>query len=183
MGTLSEFIVYFMPYNLTMAAIAIDSIQCYHRKPEFTQQLLTGLPHHTLPLIATLEPETLPICLPGLIHRMNGLCVLQLCIAIAATLADTLQALTTAPTYTLRTLNVAGSKISPPAMQGLCTLLHHSKSVTGMWLSQCGFTDELVCFLLTALNEVHELGFMSLKYNAITSRGHAALDEYKKQNK
>ena len=128
----------------------IESIKCYYKDPEVAQRLLAGLPHHILSLIERLvlgipfshrsllsRPHLpLPQCLPELVHKMDRLCVLELWCATAATLADTLQTLATAPTCTLETLDLWSSQFSPPAMQALhCALLRNSKSMTELMLS------------------------------------------------
>ena len=141
----------------------IESIKCWYKDPEVAQRLLAGLPHHTLPLIERLvlsgrltaiphiRRRPLPQCLPELVHKMNRLCVLRLRWATAVTLADTLQALATAPTCTLKTLDLLGSQFSPPAMQALhCALLRHSKSMTKLVLSFCYIIAEQVCPLVTS---------------------------------
>ena len=170
----------------------IESIQCYYKDPEVAQRLLAGLPHHTLPLIETLvlgrlitglvsHPLTplrlpLPQCLPELVHKMDRLCVLGLWWATAATLLDTLQALATAPTCTLETLDLWGSQFSPPAMQALrCALLRHSKSMTKLVLFACDITDEQACLLATALNGLIQLREMDLHYNAFGDEGAVAI--------
>ena len=158
----------------------IENIQCRYEDAEVAQRLLVGLPHHTLPLIGTLVlghsciltrdiPRLMPLpqCLPELVHKMDRLCVLGLRHATAATLADTLQALATAPTCTLETLNLWGIPFSPPAMQALhCTLLRHSKSMTELVLQSCAITGEEVCLLATALNGLPELKKVNLSSNA-----------------
>ena len=167
----------------------IQSIQCYYYDPEVAQRLLVGLPHDTLPLIEILElgrlrtalgrllrHQPLPQCLPELVHKMDRLCVLGLRWATAATLADTLQALATAPTCTLETLNLWGSQFSPPAMQALhCTLLRHSKSMTELVLPTCDITDEQACLLATVLNGLIKLREMELHYNAFGDEGAVAI--------
>ena len=170
----------------------IESIACYYEDPEVAQRLLVGLPHHTLPLIETLVLDRLsttlltgplstlhlplPQCLPELVHKMDRLCVLALRWATAATLADTLQALATAPTCTLERLDLWGSQFSPPAMQALhCALLRHSKSMTELVLSTCGITDEQACLLATALNGLIKLRKVNLSYNAIRDEGAVAI--------
>ena len=173
----------------------IESIQCLYKDPEVVQRLLAGLPHHTMPLIETLVlgrrlitihrtghvtgpltgPLPLPQCLPELVHKMDRLCVLWLWYATAATLADTLQALATAPTCTLETLLLWGSQLSPPAMQALHrTLLKHSKSMTELVLT-CDITDEQACILATALNGLIKLREMDLRFNAFGDEGVVAI--------
>ena len=165
----------------------IESIECWYEDPEVTQRLLAGLPHHTLPLIETLALRShllprlplrrpLPQCLPELVHKMDRLCVLQLRCAIGATLPDTLQALATAPTCTLETLDLGGSQFSPPAMQALhCALLRHSKSMTKLVLSLCDITDKQACLLATALHGLIKLREMDLRYNAFGNEGAVAI--------
>ena len=167
----------------------IESIKCHYKDPEVAQRLLAGLPHHTLPLIETLGlghlllPDHLPLthvplpqCLPELVHKMDRLCVLQLWGATAATLADTLHTLVTAPTCTLEMLDLYGSQFSPPAMQALHrTLLRHSKSMTKLMLWRCDITDEQACLLATALNGVTELREVHLVLNAIGDEGAVAI--------
>ena len=161
----------------------IESIECWYQDPEVAQRLLTGLPHHTLPLIETLVLGSitplrlaLPQCLPELVHKMDRLCELVLHYATAATLADTLQALATAPTCTLETLNLVASQFSPPAMQALhCALLRHSKSMTELMLWSYDITDEQACLLATALNGLPELREVDLSYNAFGDKGAVAI--------
>ena len=161
----------------------IESIRCYYKDPEVAQRLLAGLPHHTLPFIETLVLRSclnprlpLPQCLPELVHKMDGLCVLVLQHTTAAILPDTLQALATAPTCTLETLNLLGSQFSPPAMQALhCALLRHCKSMTKLDLSLCDITDEQACLLATALNGLIKLREMDLRYNAFGDEGAVAI--------
>ena len=166
----------------------IESIECYYKDPEVAQRLLAGLPHHTLPLIdrlvlgnlyplsSYLPLRPLPQCLPELVHKMDRLCVLGLWCATAATLADTLQALATAPTCTLETLDLVGSQFSPPAMQALHrTLLRHSKLMTKLVLPTCGITDEQACLLATALNGLIKLREMDLRSNAFGDEGAVAI--------
>ena len=170
----------------------IESIECHYKDSEVTQRLLAGLPHHTLSLIETLVLSSLlfslthlltgtphlplPQCLPELVHKMDRLCVLQLRRATAATLADTLQALATAPTCTLETLDLLGSQFSPPAMQALHrTLLRYSKSMTELVLWGCDITDEQACLLATALNGLIKLREMNLRFNAFGDEGAVAI--------
>ena len=174
----------------------IESIECYYKDPEVVQWLLAGLPHNTLPLIkrlvlcthtaillrlltagflhtGSLLRRPLPQCLPELVHKMDRLCVLRLWGATAATLADTLQALATAPTCTLETFNLWNSQFSPPAMH--CALLRHSKSMTELVLSLCDITDEQACLLATALNGLIKLRKMDLHHNAFGDEGAVAI--------
>ena len=166
----------------------IESIQCWYEDPEVTQRLLAGLPHNTLPLIERLvlghrlnlsltsTHRPLPQCLPGLVHKMDRLCVLRLWQATAATLPDTLQALATAPTCTLETLDLVGSQFSPPAMQALHrTLLRCSKSMTELVLLTCAINDELACILATALNGLIKLREVNLSLNAFGDEGAVAI--------
>ena len=164
----------------------IESIECQHKDPEVAQRLLAGLPHHTMPLIETLVlwlltgtgrlRLPLPQCLPELVHKMDRLCVLVLWYATAATLPDTLQALATAPTCTLETLDLVGSQFSPPAMQALhCALLRHSKSMTKLDLYNCDITEEQACLLATALNGLIKLREMDLGHNAFRDEGVVAI--------
>ena len=172
----------------------IESIQCWYGDSEVAQRLLVGLPHHTLPLIETLElgrrlrstlrlpltaillRQPLPQCLPELVHKMDRLCVLRLWCATAATLDDTLQALATAPTCTLETLDLRGSQFSPPVMQALHhALLRHSMSMTKVVLLICDITDEQACLLATALNGLFKLREVDLSYNAIRYEGAVAI--------
>ena len=118
---------------------------CYHKEPDIPQRLLTGLPCNTLPLVKTLmlASETiqpLPTCLPGLVSTMNGLHVLRLYSATAATLADTLQAIARARPHTLEWLYLTYSQFSPPAMAALSALLEHSTSLTILGLQHCDLT-------------------------------------------
>ena len=113
----------------------IESIECRYRDTEVAQQLLVGLPHHTLPLIETLvlcsggggsrfllcgdllparHRLPLPQILPKLVHKMNRLCGLTLWWATAATLPDTLQALSTAPTCQWRSQGGCSGGLSTP---------------------------------------------------------------------
>ena len=163
----------------------IESIECYYKDPEVVQRLLAGLPHHTLPFIQTLVLGRLtlrllrlplPQCLPELVHIMDRLCVLELRCATVATLAVILQALATAPTCTLETLDLWGSQFSPPAMQALhCALLRHSKSMTKLVLWCCNITDEQACLLATALNGLIKLREMNLRSNSFRDKGAVAI--------
>ena len=164
----------------------IESIKCRYSDPEVAQRLLAGLPHHTMPLIETLElghllphltdPLPLPQCLPQLVHKMDRLCVLGLWHATAATLPDTLQALATAPTCTLETLHLLSSQFSPPAMQALHrALLRHSKSMTELVLLNCDITAEQACLLATALKRLTELREVDLSCNTFGEKGAVAI--------
>ena len=112
------------------------------------------------------------------------LCTDAIWYATEATLTDTLQAISTAPVYSLERLNLLGSQFSLPAMQALCAILGHSKSLAVLNLERCGLTDDLVCLLVTSLQH-HEiklprLRYVVLKFNRlIGSRGVEALDKYK----
>ena len=167
----------------------IDSILCCHKETEIAQRLLAGLPQNTFTLLAKLDlrSETLqplPECLPRLIYRVNRLCVLGLFRATAATLADTLRALSAAPAHALEELNLTGSQFISTTMQALHdVLLRNSESVTGLWLPECGLTDDQICLLITALVRLPKLRHVDLKHNVIKQRGHAALEEFKKYNK
>ena len=168
---------------------SIDSIKCYYMEVGIAQHVLTGLPCHTLPLLETLWLDSealqpLPMCLPGLISKMNGLRVLILCRATASTLADTLLTLAIAPTYSLEELSLSNSQFSPPAMQALCAaLLGHSKSVAQLRLLSCGLTDDLACILATALqHRLSQLRGVWLDVNAIGERGRATLDKCRTTN-
>ena len=109
-------------------------------------------------------------------HKMDRLCVLRLWCVSAATLDDPLQALATAPTCTLETLDLLGSQFSPPAMQALhCALLRHSKSMTELMLRACGITDEQACILATALNGLTELREVDLSFNVVGDEGAVAI--------
>ena len=135
----------------------IVSLKCWHKETKVAQHLLAGLPHRTLPLMETLNLNSealqpLPICLPGLINRMNRLRHLELWYATAATLVETLQALAIAPTCTLEELSLTYSQFSLPAMQALCAaILGHSKSLVYLGLERCDLTDDLGCLLASAL--------------------------------
>ena len=164
----------------------IEGIKCWYKDPEVVQRLLAGLPHHTLPLINTLGlgslnrltaiHQPLPQCLPELVHKMDRLCVLRLWHATAATLADALQALTTAPTCTLEVLHLWGSQLSPPAMQALHrALLRHSKAMTKLMLIYVNITEEQAYLLATALNRLTKLRVVDLSHNAIGDEGAVAI--------
>ena len=177
-------------HNHSGSSYTIYGIKCYHKETEIAQRLLVGLPCHTLPLVEilhlsseTLQP--LPVCLPGLISKMNGLRTLTLWWATSATLADTLQALATAPTHTLVGLNLTYSQFSPPAMEALSALLEHSKSLAGLWLLDCHLTDDLVGLLATGLqHRLPALRGVGLQGNPLVGdRGRAALDKCTSTNK
>ena len=171
------------------SSYSIVKIECYHKETEFAQHLLAGLPEHALQQLETLWLESeshqpLPMCLPGLISRMNRLSHLRLRTATEASLTDTLHALAQAPTCTLEELDLTYSQFSPPAMHALCAaLLGLSKSLTGLWLVGCGLTDGLACILATALHGLPGLKEVYLVGNTIGGRGRAALNECNKTNK
>ena len=164
---------------------SIESIERCYGDPEVAQRLLAGLPHHTLPLVerlvlsvggTLLRHRPLPQCLPELVHKMDRLCVLVLHWATAASLADTLQALATAPTCTLEALDLGGSQLSPPAMQALhCALLRNSKSMTNLVLAYCHITDEQACLLATVLNGLIQLREMDLSLSVFGDEGAVAI--------
>ena len=122
------------------SSYSIVKIDCNHKETEFAQHLLVGLPEHALQQLETLWLESealkpLPMCLPGLISRMNRLRYLELQRATEASLTDLLKALAQAPTCTLETLSLWYSQFSPPAMHALCAaLLGLSKSLTVLQL-------------------------------------------------
>ena len=168
----------------------IDSIQCYYRDSKIAQHLLIGIPCHTLPLVEKLklESETLqPLSsyLPRVIIKMNGLRVLELHRATAVTLADTLQDMVTASTYSLTRLDLSCTQFSIPAMQALCAYLQgHKKSIVVLKLQECSLTDDLACLLATGLqHRLPNLRDVYLTDNAIKHRGHVALDKCKTINK
>ena len=171
------------------SSYSIVEIKCYHKETEFAQHLLAGLPEHALQQLETLRLESealkpIPMCLPGLINRMNRLCSLVLQRATEATLTVTLHALAQAPTCTLKVLDLSYSQFSPPAMHALCAaLMGFSKSLTGLRLQNCGLTDGLACILATALHGLPGLELVDLQYNAFGGRGRATLNECKKMNK
>ena len=195
LGTLSQEIETTSGVDLLLHALhhhssnryTIESIECYYKDPEIVQRLLAGLSHHTLPHIEALVlgrsltglltlHGPLPQCLPALVHKMDRLCVLKLRCATAATLPDTLQALATAPTCTLETLDPWGSQFSPLAMQALHrALLRHSKSMTELVLWCCNITDEQACLLATALNGLIKLREMNLRSNSFRDKGAVAI--------
>ena len=165
----------------------IESIRCYYVETEVAQQLLSGLPHHTLPLIKTLvlsgpllrlpfQRLLLPQCLPELIHKMNKFRVLKLQSITKATLSDTLQALAAAPTCTLEMLDLSRSKFSTLAIQALhCALLGNRKSMTELLLWRCDISDEQACQLATALNRLPEIRVVDLSVNTIGDEGAVAI--------
>ena len=163
------------------SSYSIVKIECYHKETEFAQHLLAGLPEHALQQLETLGLESeshqpLPMCLPGLISRMNRLSHLLLWRATEASLTDTLHALAQAPTCTLEELDLTYSQFSPPAMHALCaTLLGLSKSLTELWLGDCGLTDGLACILATALHGLPGLERVYLTGNTIGDEGAVAI--------
>ena len=189
----------------------IDTIECYHKETQCKQQLLTGLPLHTLQSLylssSTLQP--LPQCLPELVHNTTSLRHLMLQGATADSLATTLQALHTSPTPTLEMLSLAGSKFTQPLMQALCrALLRYNKSIVIVQLFDCGITDEQAFCLAETLpslnklrqlylhgNDIHDAGALAiaeakhrlsvvnLRENALGDKGCKALEEYKKTRK
>ena len=171
------------------SSYAIVKIDCNHKETEFAQNLLAGLPEHALQQLETLWLESeshqpLPMCLPGLISRMNRLSNLLLGMATEASLTVTLHALAQAPTCTLEELDLSHSQFSPPAMHALCAALPGlSKSLTVLWLAGCGLTDGLACILATALHGLPGLEEVHLGGNTFGGRGRAALNECKKRNK
>ena len=162
------------------SSYSIVKIDCYHNETKFAQHLLAGLPEHALQqleilLLRSEALQPLPVCLPGLISRMNRLSDLLLRRATEATLTDTLQALAQAPT-TLKFLNLSHSQFSPPAMHALCAALSgHGKSLTELWLQFCGLTDELACILATALHGLPGLKWVNLVGNTIGDEGAVAI--------
>ena len=163
------------------SSYSIVKIDCNHKETEFAQHLLTGLPEHALQQLETLwlrseSHQPLPMCLPGLISRMNRLSSLRLWRATEASLTVTLHTLAQAPTCTLETLNLRRSQFSPPLMHALCAaLLGHSKSLTGLWLMGCGLTDGLACILATALHGLPGLERVGLQDNTIGDEGAVAI--------
>ena len=76
------------------SSYSIVKIDCNHKETEFAQHLLVGLPEHALQQLEMLWLESealqpLPMCLPGLISRMNRLRSLMLWRATEASLTDT----------------------------------------------------------------------------------------------
>ena len=139
------------------SSYTVDTIQCHHKESEIAQHLLAGLPHHTLPQIETLVLESdalqpLPACLPEVISTMHRLCTLMLRSATSATLADTLQAIATAPTRTLEVQDLSHSPFSPPGMAALSALLEHSTSLRTLDLQYCDLTDDLAGLLAIGLH-------------------------------
>ena len=163
------------------SSYSIVKIDCYHKETEFAQHLLAGLPEHALQQLETLWLESeshqpLPMCLPGLISRMNRLSHLLLWRATEATLTVTLHALAQAPTCTLEMLDLSHSQFSPPAMHALCAALPGlSKSLTVLGLEDCGLTDGLACILATALHGLPGLEGVNLHGNTIGDEGAVAI--------
>ena len=174
------------------SSYTIDTIWCYHKEPEIAQHLLEGLPRHTLPQVETLvlwseALQPLPACLPEVISTMHRLRTLKLYRATSPTLADTLQAIATAPTHTLEELDLFQSRFSPLAMTALSALLEHSRSLHTLRLQDCDLTDYLASLLaiglhhrLPALRAVVLVANFLLKKGG---RGLAALEECRTINK
>ena len=144
-------------HALSSGKYTINSIECWHKETEVAQRLLAGLPRHTLPLVKTLQLfsqtlQPLPACLPGLVSTMNKLSSLTLWRATSVTLANTLQAMVSAPICTLEWLDLSGSRFSPPAMAALSALLEHSTSLRTLRLGGCGLTPDLAIRLATGLH-------------------------------
>ena len=171
----------------------IDSIECAYEDPKIAQQLLIGIPSHTLPLVEKLQLgsggnlQPLPICLPEVISKMNKLCVLHLYNATSATLADTLRVLTTAP---IHSLDLKYSQLKSPAMEALCTFLKHNyerlelfrrpQLLEKLGLRYCGITDDLACILAKGLQHAADIGLrhVNLEGNTrIGDKGRAVLDK------
>ena len=163
------------------SSYSIVKIECHHKETEFAQHLLVGLPEHALQQLETLwldseSHQPLPMCLPGLISRMNRLSHLRLYRATEASLTVTLHALAQAPTCTLETLTLMYSQLSPPLMHALCAaLLGLSKSLTGLGLWDCGLTDGLACILATALHGLPGLVGVNMQRNTIGDEGAVAI--------
>ena len=158
----------------------IDTIQCYHEETQCKQQLLTGLPLHTLQTLelssSTLQP--LPQCLPQLVYNTNSLCYLLLWRATADSLATNLQALHTSPTPTLQFFSLVGSKFTQPLMQAFCrVLLRHNKSIEIVQLIVCGITDEQAFSLAEILPSLNKLSYLLLMNNDIHDAGALAIAE------
>ena len=198
LGNISEYMRSTSQVDLLVQALrhhsnssySIVKIECYHKETEFAQHLLVGVPEHALQQLETLLLMSesllpLPMCLPGLISRMNRLRSLALQRTTEASLTDLLKALAQAPTCTLEELNLSYSQFSPPAMHALCAaLLGLSKSLTVLHLRVCGLTDGLACILATALHGLPGLKRVHLQGgNTIGGRGRAALNEWEKTNK
>ena len=174
-----DLLVQALHYHIS-SSYSIYEIQCWHKETVFAQHLLAGLPHHTLPLIKILHLyseglQPLPTCLPELVCEMNILRDLKLWRATADTLANMLQALATAPPYTLMWLSIKYTPFNPQVMQALCALLGHSKLVAELVLHNCGLTDDLACLLSTALGKLPELRIVNLSDNTIGDEGAVAI--------
>ena len=178
--------------HLRGGSYTVDTITCYHKEPEIAQQLLEGLPCHTLPRVETLWLDSealkpLPACLPEVISTMHRLRTLRLQRATSPTLADTLHAIATAPTRTLEELDLSLSQFSPPAMTALSALLEHSTSLHTLGLPYCGLTDDLASLLAIGLH--HPLPALRVVYlddNPLLregGKGRAALEECRRTNK
>ena len=163
------------------SSYSIVRIECCHKETEYAQHLLVGLPEHALQQLETLwlvseALQPLPMCLSGLISRMNRLRSLVLRRATEASLTDLLKALAQAPTCTLETLSLDYSQFSPPAMHALCAaLLGLSKSLTRLLLQYCGLTDGLACILATALHGLPGLEGVYLSVNTFGDEGAVAI--------
>ena len=155
----------------------IRIIQCYHEETQCKQQLLTGLPLHTLRTLdlssSTIQP--LPQCLPELVHNTNSLRQLLLQGATADSLATTLQALHTSLTPTLELLSLVGSKFTQPLMQALCRALFRHKSIDTVQLGNCGITDEQAFCLAETLPSLNKLSYLYLINNDIQDAGALAI--------
>ena len=130
-------------YHHSNSSYSIVKIQCYHKGTEFAQHLLAGLPEHALQQLETLwlvneALQPLPMCLPGLISRMNRLRLLQLWRATEATLIDTLQALAQSPTCTLEWLDLVHSQFSPPAMHARLVCCFAGTQQVSDWIGARG---------------------------------------------
>ena len=173
------------------SSYTVDTIQCHHEESAIAQHLLAGLPRHTLPLVETLELDSealqpLPACLPEVISKMHRLRILTLQGATSATLADALQAMATAPTRTLKQLDLSYSQFSPPAMTALSALLGHSTSLRILQLVDCGLTNDLASLLAIGLHHpLPALRYVDLQSNRLREwgRGCVALDECRTTNK
>ena len=158
--------------------IAYNSNVHFARNVPFSQ---TRLPEHALQQLEMLWLESealqpLPMCLPGLISRMNRLSNLRLYRATEVTLTDTLHTLAQAPICTLERLDLSYSQFSPPAMHALCAaLLGLSKSLAVLLLADCGLTDGLACILATALHGLPGLMWVYLEDNTIGDKGAVAI--------
>ena len=169
------------------SSYTFDTIECHHKEPEIAQNLLAGLPRHTLPQVETLELDSearqpLPACLPEVISTMHRLRKLTLYKATSTTLADTLHAMVRVPTRTLVKLDLSNSRFSPPAMTALSALLEYSTSLRTLELWDCGLTDDLASLLAIGLHHpLPALRVVYLQHNPFLrkgGRGRAALAEY-----